>query len=320
MGIDKYSVKDSYPSAVAKLIGQQQRLQKSLAPSLAFQKQIAEITKPIAAFEEIIKDQQRAAQFYKEIDPLRDIRLQLSAFDEISKRMQVWSKAIDAQNAMMLPPHVTQALQGIKISDELLQSIQSIGNSTKLNNIVLSLQQKSIYLGEYDILDSESDEDIDGQIILPESIKESYEAVNFLPITTFEKILKDPDLMRAVSPRDFEYFVAEIIEKLGFSNVTVTPRSGDGGRDIIATKEINEIPLLFSFECKQYSKKRKIQLDTMRALLGTVVHANSKANVGVLVTTSSFTKGVRDFITSEALIDGKDFHDLVRWINQVGAK
>jgi HJR/Mrr/RecB family endonuclease len=319
MGIGKYPFKDPYPSAVAKVIEQQERLQKAFAPSLAFQKHMQKITKSVSAFDEIIQDQKRVAQFFKDIDPLKEIRPQLTAFDEMSKRMQVWSTAVEAQNLLKLPDHVTRALQGIRINNELLRLIQSVENSTKLDDVVSSLQQESIYLGEYGFLDSEDDEGFETKIILPENIEESYKAVNFLPITIFEKILKDPTLMREISSRDFEYFVAEIVEKLGFSNVTVTPRSGDGGRDIIATKEVNEIPLLFSFECKQYSKKRKIQLETMRALLGTVVHTNSKANIGVLVTTSSFTKGVRDFITSEAMIDGKDFHDLVQWIKEVSS-
>jgi len=320
MSIGKYPFKEPHTLAITKAIEQQQRPQKALAPSLAFQKQIEQITRSLGPFNKIIEDQQRLAKLFKDIDPLRDFRPQLRAFHEISERMQVWSKAIEIQKSIMLPAHVHQAVQGIKLSDELLHSIQSIGNVTKLDGIVFTLEQESIYLGEYDLLDIEGGEDQEGQIILPESIEESFEAVNFLPVTTFQKILDDPSLLREILPRDFEYFVAEIIEKLGFSNVTVTPRSGDGGRDIIATKKVNDIPLLFAFECKKYSKQLKIHLETMRALLGTVAFSESKANVGVLVTTSSFTKGARDFIASEALIDGKDFHDLVSWINQVSAK
>jgi restriction system protein len=111
--------------------------------------------------------------------------------------------------------------------------------------------------------------------------------------------------------------VAELIERLGFENVTVTPRSGDGGQDILATKFFNDIPMLFSFECKRYSKSNKIKPEIMRALFGTVSASNSKANKGVLVTTSTFSPGAKSFIASEPLIDGKDFYDLVKWINQV---
>ena len=123
--------------------------------------------------------------------------------------------------------------------------------------------------------------------------------------------------MREVQPREFEYFVAYLVDEVGFRNVEVTPRSGDGGRDIVAVKNINGIPLIFSFKCKQYKPDNKIRLDTMRALLGTVTHDRTKSNIGVLVTTSYFTKGSREFILSEPSIDGKDFDDVVKWINDL---
>lgn len=41
--------------------------------------------------------------------------------------------------------------------------------------------------------------------------------------------------IKRMSPRDFEFFVAEIFEKLGFS-VRITQATRDGGKDIIATK------------------------------------------------------------------------------------
>ncbi len=225
-------------------------------------------------------------------------------------RIQVWSKAVELQNSITLSIRTRQAIQGINFSDEFLQSVQSSENSTKPDEIISSLEQDSIYLGENQ----------EGQIILPEDIKESFEAVNFIPVKIFHKILNDPSLMRTISSRNFEYFIAEILEKIGFSNVDVTPESGDGGRDITATLEVGDIPMLYAFECKKYAERQKIGPAIMRALLGTITHDKTKANIGVLVTTSSFTKGSRDIIKSNPLIDGKDFNGIGSWINQANAK
>ena len=72
-----------------------------------------------------------------------------------------------------------------------------------------------------------------------------------------------------------------------------------------------------AFECKKYSESRKIGPDILRALLGTVSHGRTKASMGVLVTTSSFTSGALSYIAAEASIDGKDFKALSKWLASV---
>jgi len=148
---------------------------------------------------------------------------------------------------------------------------------------------------------------------LIEAVHQRFETVQFLPVTLLDAIADNPQLMRGMEPRDFEKLVAHLLESLEFENIILTPPSGDGGRDVIATKFVAGIPLLFSFECKRYSNK--IGLDIMRGLLGSVAHGPTKVNKGVLVTTSTFTSGAEEFILSEPLVDGKGFQDLVSWLN-----
>jgi len=83
---------------------------------------------------------------------------------------------------------------------------------------------------------------------------------------------------------------------------------------------INGIPIAFYFECKKYAEDNKVQLETLRALLGTVAHDSRKANIGVLVTTSPSTKGASELIRSECRLDGKDYDGITDWISEYSKK
>ena len=85
---------------------------------------------------------------------------------------------------------------------------------------------------------------------------------------------------------------------------------------MVATQQVNEIPVLCAFECKRYAEDNRVGVAALRGLLGTIAHHRTKANIGVLVTTATFTRGSREFIISEALIDGRDFNDIVKWLRE----
>jgi HJR/Mrr/RecB family endonuclease len=291
----------------------------SVMESIKSHEELTNISKFNNSLAPFIESQNRLSELAMPVSQLNKFHSQIIKASNLQDRMALWSKALEIQNSFKLPSHILEAVKGINISDEALSSIHHLNSmSDRIREIAKTLQLDSIYIGEYDI--SDEDENSETNIILPEFIDTSLKQVGFLPLTLVKKVYDEPSLLRQIDPRDFEYFIAEIIEKLGFENVSVTPRSGDGGQDIIATSVINDIPLLFSFECKRYSKNRKIQLETMRALLGTVNSRSIKANKGVLVTTSSFTSGARKFIASEPLIGGKDFNDIVNWMNKTKRK
>jgi len=145
-------------------------------------------------------------------------------------------------------------------------------------------------------------------------------SVDSLPFRLIARIMKSPNEVKNLTPRQFEEFVAGTLDQLGFSDVILTPRSRDGGKDVIASHQINGIPLSFYFECKKYADDNKIQLETLRTLLGTVAHDARKVNMGVLVTTSAFTKGSRDFILSESRLDGKDYEGILGWVDELNKK
>lgn len=141
------------------------------------------------------------------------------------------------------------------------------------------------------------------------------EAVDLFPITDILELLRNPQLMHQLHHRDFEKLTAELLSGLGYQ-VSLTGKSGDGGIDVYATKEVNGIPIILGCECKQYSESNKIGAGTVRTLLGSIGQSNVQATIGVLVTTSTFTKGARQLIGAEATLDGKDFFGVVDWIKE----
>jgi HJR/Mrr/RecB family endonuclease len=135
---------------------------------------------------------------------------------------------------------------------------------------------------------------LDSQIILPE--KEIKSLV--LPIVqdTGKKIIsslqKQPQQIYQVSPLQFEEILAELLLDMGY-DIELTSQTRDGGMDILAYKHTPMGKLLFLVEAKRYRQDRKVGIDLVKNLYATLMH--QKANLAMLVTTSSFTKDARAF-------------------------
>lgn len=184
------------------------------------------------------------------------------------------------------------------------------------------------YLGEVEIYwdeqeqheeaDYEPPESVEEQLIevVPADVLNQLKRVDFAPVSILDQVLRSPEAMRSLSAREFEQFVAVLIEKLGFESVVLTPRSGDHGRDVVATKLVHGIPILFAFECKRYNPENPVGPGALRALLGTITYERTKANKGVLVTTSSFTSGARRFLLTEPAVEGRDFEGIIEWLRE----
>lgn len=114
-----------------------------------------------------------------------------------------------------------------------------------------------------------------------------------------------------LSHREFEYFVAEIFEKLGFS-VKVTQATRDGGADIIATKS-DPFPYTLLVECKHWGPKHKVDVSVVRGVYG--VQVANQANQSVIVTSSKFTRDARKFAEErKSLMALWDIDDLLKLI------
>lgn len=131
----------------------------------------------------------------------------------------------------------------------------------------------------------------------------------------------EPAFLTDLEPRQFEEVTAEIFRDKGFE-VELTKRTRDGGKDVIAFhKDQLGIRSKYIIECKHYSDTNKVGVDIVRALYG-VKSSRSGGNLGIIVTTSTFTSGAREFIENEATtnldLTLADKEQLLEWLKGYG--
>jgi|SRR5271166_612906 len=96
---------------------------------------------------------------------------------------------------------------------------------------------------------------------------------------------KDPNIAFQLSSTKWEEMIAGIYKESGFDDVILTPRSGDHGRDVIATiKGVGFIRVIDSV--KAYKPPHLVEYDDVRALIGVI--QGDGASKGFLTTTSYF--------------------------------
>jgi restriction system protein len=86
--------------------------------------------------------------------------------------------------------------------------------------------------------------------------------------------------------------VAASYERAGFDEVILTPRSGDFGRDVIATKR-GFCSIRVIDQVKAYKPGHLVTANDVRALIG-VLSTDLNASKGVMTTTSAFAPRIRE--------------------------
>jgi restriction system protein len=127
-------------------------------------------------------------------------------------------------------------------------------------------------------------------------------------------LARHPEDLHRLEPRRFEELVARMFEDLGYE-VELTLQTRDGGRDIRAIRKDEAGPVLYLVECKKHRPDRLVGVGLVRQLYG--VKQAERANVGVLVTTSGFTKDAREFTEHLGYeLSLKDYDDLREWLRR----
>ena len=122
--------------------------------------------------------------------------------------------------------------------------------------------------------------------------------------------------MHKLSPREFEKLLAELLRDMGWE-VELTKQTRDGGSDILAYLNTEVGRLLCLVEAKHYRQDRKIGVDLVRTLYGTLCDA--QANSAMLVTSSTFTADAKQFQQKHQYqLNLRDYTDLVKWILKYG--
>jgi restriction system protein len=108
--------------------------------------------------------------------------------------------------------------------------------------------------------------------------------------SVIRRLEKDWSMAFQIPPRIWEEMIAAAFDQEGYDEVTLTPRSKDRGRDVIAVKHgIGCIRIIDSV--KAYKPSHLVKHDDVRALLG-VLSGDLKASKGIVTTTSDFAPGI----------------------------
>lgn len=112
--------------------------------------------------------------------------------------------------------------------------------------------------------------------------------------------------LKRMHPFKFEDYIAKLYKNMGYS-VKQTKRTGDGGKDMIATKNGQT----YFVECKRYSDP--VNVHKMRDFVGACV-LGGKDVKGIYVTTSSFTNDAKSAANRIGIqmIDGNKLMSMVR--------
>lgn len=128
---------------------------------------------------------------------------------------------------------------------------------------------------------------------------------------------EDPTRLAQLSPEQFENFVANRLDRIGF-DVTLTGStfSRDGGIDLIAVPKMSgPASFLLAAQIKHHSQGKFVGRPDVDRLLA---WKNSAFNLGLLVTNTSFTRDALWLASQDpnkAFLRLRGFHDLKRWIS-----
>jgi restriction system protein len=127
---------------------------------------------------------------------------------------------------------------------------------------------------------------------------------------------RDSHFLFNLSPQRLEELVAGAYERAGYPEVILTPRSGDRGRDVIASKPgVGAIRIVD--QVKRYAPGHRVTAEQVRSVFG-VFAADLNVSKGVITTTSSFAPGA---LTQSRLdvyvpyrLELKDGPQLTQWL------
>lgn len=118
------------------------------------------------------------------------------------------------------------------------------------------------------------------------------------------------EIIKKLEPSAFERLSQRLLRELGFSNVEVTGKSGDGGIDGVGVIKIGGVLSFYVvFQCKRYSGS--VSSGAIRDFRGAMI---GRADKGLFITTGTFTRDARQEAQRDGappidLIDGKAFSE-----------
>jgi HJR/Mrr/RecB family endonuclease len=129
-------------------------------------------------------------------------------------------------------------------------------------------------------------------------------------------LLRRPESLYQLSPRQFEELIAKILAAGGYQ-VELTKGSADGGVDIFAFggKDAEQLPILI--QCKRYSAGKRVGVEAIRSLYGVMLQRGAKE--GMIVTTGHFSSAAQELVSRSRdrwKVDLVDIENLLSWLSR----
>jgi restriction system protein len=131
-----------------------------------------------------------------------------------------------------------------------------------------------------------------GIVAIGDSVPEGQlvEAVMLPWFDIISALERDPSYLHQLDWRRVEQLIAGAYTRDGWPEVILTPRSGDGGRDIIVSKP-GFGAIRFYDQVKAYGPGQRVSANDARAIFG-VVELHQNVSKAVITTTTLFAPGV----------------------------
>lgn len=105
--------------------------------------------------------------------------------------------------------------------------------------------------------------------------------------------------LKTISPSEFERVVKDLLHAFGYPNTKTTGRTGDGGIDVISTRNSPDGIIRIIAQCKRY--KGTVGVEIAREFMG-VIASDDSIEKGYLVTTGEFTRECVAFCEKSGVI------------------
>ena len=188
-------------------------------------------------------------------------------------------------------------------------------------NVTLTGLRVATQMGQIEAVQAQPlDLMLQAAVTLGEKVSEGHiiEAVSIPWLAFLGYIKRNPDSIHEIDWRKWEEIIAGGYSDAGYS-VILTPRSGDRGRDIIATKH-GLLSVRYFDQVKAYRPGNLVTLDDVHAMVG-VLSVEGNVSKGIITTTSDFAPGV---YTDERIkdllpyrLDLRPRDELLKWLEQI---
>jgi len=242
---------------------------------------------------------------FSNLEGVADLQLRLEGLDRPSFQ-EILNKRLEYLKVAIPSNELYSALSGHPLASKIVSELVRSGKYSIRE--ILSRLQEFTWPGLIDSL---------GREIQRETPEHEHIISDITTVSDefLRKLHDNPELLYELTPRGFEELVAELLSRLKYE-VTLTPASRDGGKDICAAKKDHLGTFLYIVECKKYAPNNRVGVGLIRQLYG-VVQAE-QATAGVLATTSFFSRDAKEFQeTIASQISLKDYLGIQDWLESV---